>query len=243
MKNYRTILILVVVLFVTACNLPISSYTPPAPNNSSPTSTLTPAFPPSPTFTTVPAATSTPSEPQLTPNTNAVNCRLGPNVVYESLDVINSGQNAVIAGKNEDSSWWYVHDPNNSSLFCWVAASVSTTAGNLSNLPVIPVTAVIVTAVTVNASVNFSMCGQPNSAEFSGSITTNGATKVTFRWEVSGAISNILPSQTISFSAAGTKNAPNPGTLAHLDCGKYTITLHVLSPNDISAKKNFKIGP
>ena len=243
MKYYRTILIGVMVLFVVACNLPISSSTPPVPKSSTPTSTLTPAFPPSPTFTTVPAATSTPSEPQLTPNTNAVNCRLGPDVVYESLDVINSGQTAVIAGKNEDSSWWYVHDPNKSSLFCWVSASVSTPSGNLSNLPVIPVTAVIVTAVTVNASVNFNMCGQPNSADFSGTITTNGPTKVTFRWEVGGAISNILPSQTITFNAAATKNAPNPGTLAHLDCGKYTITLHVLSPNDISAKKNFKIGP
>jgi uncharacterized protein YraI len=204
---------------------------------------LTPAFPPSPTFTTVPAATSTPSEPQLTPNTNAVNCRLGPNVVYESLDVINSGQTAVIAGKDEDNTWWYVHDPNNSNLFCWVSASVSTTSGDLSNLPVIPVTAVIVTTVTVNASVNFNKCGQPNSVNFSGTVTTNGPTKVTFRWEVGGTITNILSSQTITFNAAGTKNAPNPGTLAHLDCGKYSITLHVLNPNDISAKKDFKIGP
>ena len=82
MKYYRTILIGVMVLFVMACNLPISSSTPPVPKSSTPTSTLTPAFPPSPTFTTVPAVTSTPSEPQLTPNTNAVNCRLGPDVVY-----------------------------------------------------------------------------------------------------------------------------------------------------------------
>ena len=243
MKSYRMILILVMVLFIVACNLPISLSTPPVPNSSSPTSTLTPAFPPSPTFTTVPAATSTPSEPQLTPNTNAVNCRLGPNVVYESLDVINSGQTAVIAGKDEDNTWWYVHDPNNSNLFCWVSTSVSTTSGDLSNLPVIPVTAAIVTAVTVNASVNFNMCGQPNSVNFSGTITTNGPTKVTFRWEVGGTITNILSSQTITFNAAGTKNAPNPGTLAHLDCGKYSITLHVLNPNDISAKKDFKIGP
>ena len=243
MKSYRMILILVMVLFIVACNLPISLSTPPVPNSSSPTSTLTPAFPPSPTFTTVPAATSTPSEPQLTPNTNAVNCRSGPNVAYPSLDVINSGQTAVIAGKNEDNTWWYVHDPNNSNLFCWVSASVSTTSGDLSNLPVIPVTAAIVTAVTVNASVNFNMCGQPNSVNFSGTVTTNGPTKVTFRWEVGGTITNILSSQTITFNAAGTKNAPNPGTLAHLDCGKYSITLHVLNPNDISAKKDFKIGP
>jgi hypothetical protein len=239
MKKYRIVYLLVLVLLIIACNLPSTSpgQTPAV------TSTVTPAFPPSATFAPPATVTSTPTSPQLTPNTNAVNCRSGPDVLYASLDVINSGQTAVIAGKNQTATWWYVHDPNNAGIFCWVAASVAIVSGDLSNLPVIPVTAVVVTAVTVNVSVNFNMCGGPNSASFSGTITTNGPTKVTFQWEVGGAITNIIPSQTITFNSAGTKNAPNPGTLAHIDCGKYTIALHVLSPNDISAKKNFKIGP
>jgi hypothetical protein len=149
---------------------------------------------------------------------------------------------AVIAGKNNDSTWWYVHDPNNSSVFCWVAASVSITSGDMSNLPVIPAPAAIVTNVTVSANVSFSMCGGPNVVQFSGTITTNGATKVKYQWEIRGDKSNTTTPQTISFNGAATKNAPNPGAYT-ADCGHYSISLHVISPNDISAKQNFKIGP
>jgi len=101
---------------------------------------------------------------------------------------------------------------------------------------------VIVTNVTVGASVSFSMCGGPNPVTFSGTITTNGATKVSFQWEIRGDKSNTTPPETINFKAAGTKSAPNAGTYP-ADCGHYSIRLHVLSPNDISAKQNFKIGP
>jgi len=244
MKDHRAILLLVCAMLMMACSFPLFGRTgqTPAPTSSLPTSTVTPAFPPSPTFTPIPPSSPTPSAPQLTPNATAVNCRSGPNVAYASLDVINFGQTAVIAGKNDDSSWWYVHDPNNTSVFCWVAASVSTTSGNLSNLPVIPPPAAIVTNVTANASVTFSMCGGPNPVTFSGTITTNGATKVSFQWEIRGAKSNTTSPQTITFSGAGSKNAPDPETYT-ADCGHYSISLHVLSPNDISAKQNFKIGP
>jgi len=244
MRNHRAILLLVCALLMMACNFPLFAPTgqTPAPTSSLPTSVSTPAFPPSPTFTLTPTLSPTPSAPQLTPKSPVVNCRSGPNVAYASLDTINSGQTAIIAGRNDDSTWWYVHDPNNTSVFCWVAASVSTTSGNLSNLPVIPAPSAIVTNVTVGASVSFSMCGAPNPVTFSGTITTNGATKVSFQWEIRGAKSNTTSPQTINFSAAGTKNAPNPGTYS-ADCGHYSISLHVLSPNDISAKQNFKIGP
>jgi hypothetical protein len=243
MNNKRLTLLTLAVVLAMACNFPLfNAAATQAPAAGSLTSTITPAFPPSPTFTPGPTITSTPSEPQLTPNTTAVNCRSGPDVAYPSLDVINFGQNAVIAGKNDDSTWWYVHDPNNSSIFCWVSASVVTTSGNLSNLPVIPPPAAIVTNVTVGASVSFSMCGGPNAVAFSGTITTNGATKVSFQWEIRGDKSNTTSPQTITFKAAGTKNAPNPGTYT-ADCGHYSLTLHVLSPNDISATKNFKIEP
>lgn len=244
MRNHRAILLLVCALLMMACNLPLFAQAgqTPAPTSSLPTSASTPAFPPSPTFTPAPTFSPTPSAPQLTPSSPVVNCRSGPDVAYASLDTINSGQTAMIAGRNDSSTWWYVHDPSNTNVFCWVAASVSITSGNLSNLPVIPATSAIATNVTVGASVSFSMCGGPNPVTFSGTITTNGATKVSFQWEIRGAKSNTTSPQTITFSAAGTKNAPNPGTYS-ADCGHYSISLHVLSPSDISAKQNFKIGP
>lgn len=244
MRIHRVMLLLLCALLAMACNFPlltISVQTPTAASGT-PTSTMTPAFPPSPTPTPVPTVSATPSAPQLTPTSPAVNCRSGPDVVYASLDTIGFGQTAMIAGKNGDGTWWYVRDPNNSSTFCWVSASVSTTSGNLNNLPVIPPPSVIVTNVTVGASVSFSMCGGPNPVAFSGTITTNGAAKVSFQWEIRGDKSNTTSPQTITFKAAGTKNAPNPGTYT-ADCGHYSISLHVLSPDDISAKQNFKIGP
>ncbi|HEY9151392.1 MAG TPA: SH3 domain-containing protein [Anaerolineales bacterium] len=246
MKNYRTILLIGCVLLLMACNFPLVAQVgqTPAPTSNVPTSASTPtsAFPASSTLTPSPTLSPTPGAPQLTPKSSVVNCRSGPDVAYASLDTINSGQTAVIAGKNENSTWWYVHDPNNSSVFCWVSASVSTVSGNLSNLPVIPAPTAIVTNVTVGASVSFSMCGGPNPVTFSGTITTNGAAKVSFQWEIRGAKSNTTSPETITFKTAETKNAPNPGTYS-ADCGNYSISLHVLSPNDISAKQNFKIGP
>jgi hypothetical protein len=244
MKGHRIQILFLVGALTLACSCPLVTpgSSPLAPSTGPGTPTDTPQ-PGAPAFTPTPTLTPTPGAPQLTPISSSVNCRSGPDVAYNITGVIQLGQVALIAGRNDDSSWWYVHDPNNPGQFCWVAASVVTPSGDLSNLPVIPITTALVTAVTVDASVNFNMCGGPNSAEFSGTLTTNGPVKVTFRWEVGGAVSSILGTQTITFKAAGTKSAPGPGALAHVDCGKYSITLHVLSPNDISAKKNFKIGP
>ena len=242
MKNHRAILLLVCGLLILACNFPLFAPPKPTPTRNLPTSTSTPAIPPSPTLTPSPTLSPTPSAPQLTPKSNTVNCRSGPDVAYASLDTFNSGQTAVITGRNDNNTWWYVHDPNNTSQFCWVSASVSTTSGNLNNLPVIPALTVIATNVTVSTSVSFNMCGGPNPVTFSGTITTNGAAKVSYQWEIRGDKSNTTSPQTITFKAAGTKNASNTGTYS-ADCGHYSITLHVLSPNDISAKQNFKIGP
>ncbi|HUH97490.1 MAG TPA: SH3 domain-containing protein [Anaerolineales bacterium] len=243
MRNHRAILLPVCVLLMLGCSFPlfVPSGQGPIPT-AAPTGSATPLLPASPTFTPAPTLSPTPGAPQLTPRSSAVNCRSGPDVAYASLDAINFGQTASIAGRNDDDTWWYVRDPNNASVFCWVSASVATASGNLSNLPVVPAPAVIVTNVTVGASVSFSMCGGPNPVSFSGTITTNGAAKVSFQWEIRGAKSNTTPPQTITFKAAGMKNAPNPGTYT-ADCGHYSISLHVLSPNDLSAKQNFKIGP
>ncbi len=243
MRKHRTILLLACAMLIMACSVPFFAPSgTPTPTASLPTSTFTPTLPPTPTFTPVPTLSPTPSTPQLTPNSPMVNCRTGPNVAYPSLDTINSGQTAVIAGKDNNSTWWYVYDPNKANQFCWVSASVANTSGNLDNLPVIPALAVIVTNVTVSASVSFSMCGGPNPVTFSGTITTNGAAKVSFQWEIRGDKSNTTSPQTITFKMAGTKNSPYPGTYS-ADCGHYSISLNVLSPNDISAKENFKIGP
>jgi hypothetical protein len=124
-----------------------------------------------------------------------------------------------------------------------VAASVVTTAGNLAGIPVIAPPAAIVTGVTVDADVASPVfCGGPNVIDFSGKITTNGPTKVSFEWELTGDKSFTTSPETINFKAAGSKDAPDPGAYK-TDCGHFTIILHVLSPNDVSASKKFKVEP
>jgi hypothetical protein len=252
MRILKFIVLMASIGLILACNFPTSA---PATQPSNPTPTNTGSAPLNtataalPTFTNVPTIlptatiAPTPSVPQVTPNNAGVNCRSGPDVSYTPVSTLGLGQVAQIAGRNNDSSWWYVRDPLSPGSFCWVSASVVTTAGSLVGIPIIAPPAAIVTKVTVDANVGSPVfCGGPNAMSFSGQITTNGPAKVVFRWELTGGKNNTLPPQTINFKSAGTKDAPDPGSTSG-DCGNYTITLHVLSPNDISASKSFKIKP
>lgn len=247
MNTPRRVLPLLVVALLLACNFPTLLQSPtPGHGAVVATSTTAPAAPtsteaPSP----IPSATlsPTPSVPQVTPNSVNVNCRSGPDVGYSAPSVLIFGQTAQIKGRNDDSSWWYIYDPANPGQFCWVAASVVSTSGNLAGLPVIAPPEAIVTDVSADVSILSTVyCGGPNPLEFSGTITTNGATKVTYQWEVGGDRSNTTPPETMNFKGADTKDVSGPGALS-VDCGNYSITLHVLKPNDISATKKFKVKP
>ena len=252
MRVYKIVALFASVSLILACNFPTfapaSQFPSPTPTtagvNPLDTATSVPA-----TFTAVPTITQTativptPSVPQVTPISAGVNCRSGPDVSYPSSSSIALGGIAQIAGRNDDSSWWYVRDPFSPGSFCWVSAAVVTTAGNLAGIPVIAPPAAIVTNVTANADVASPvMCGGPNVVNFSGSITTNGPAKVSVQWELTGDKSFTTSPETVNFKAAGTKSAPDDGAYT-TDCGHFTITLHVLSPNDIKASKDFKVEP
>ncbi len=232
---------LAIAILIMACNFPGLAPAQSANTNSNvnnPAETASP-IPAVPTFTEIPLSP-TPAVPQVTSNTQAVNCRLGPDVGYDAVSSLSQGQFAQITGRNDDSSWWYIADPNHAGAFCWVAASVVTTSGDLSNIPLVASPPGVVTKVTVNVTVSYTACGGPNPLDYSGTITTNGPVKVTYQWELRGDLSHTTPPDTLVFKAAGTKKVPDPGA-DKADCGHYNISLHVLSPNDISAKKNFSI--
>jgi hypothetical protein len=150
------------------------------------------------------------------------------------------GDKAEIKGKNASGTWWYVQHPANPNLYCWVAASVTTTAGNLANIPVRAAPNAQITNVTVDADVNYNACGGPNPVDFSGTITTNGPLTVTYRWEIRGDREFTLSNETLNFDKADTKNVPSPGAL-HLDCGDYRVIIHILSPTDSKTTKAFSI--
>ncbi|HEX2697702.1 MAG TPA: hypothetical protein VHM28_08330, partial [Anaerolineales bacterium] len=153
MKTQRLIIAVLATMFMLACNLPLFVPATQAPATlASATSTFTP-LPALPVFTSTPTLVPTPTIPEVTPVSSNVNCRSGPDVAYSAVSYINLSEVAQIAGRNDDSSWWYVRDPHNSGNFCWVSALVVTTLGNLSGLAVIPPPEAIVIKVTVDASV------------------------------------------------------------------------------------------
>ncbi len=234
-----------------SCNFPL--FLPAATATVQPAATETPAFTlptetattPAPvvvTATAQPTVAATPTVPMVTPNAVNVNCRSGPDVAYDAVSAVLFGTSAEVTGRSADSSWWYVQDPQNSGAFCWVAASVVTISGPTGGIPVVPPPAPIANKVTVDVSLPSTVtCGGPNPVQFSGTISTNGAATVQYQWEITGDKTNTTSPQTLSFTTAGTQDAANPGAY-NVDCGSYKITLHVISPNNISAGKNFKVS-
>lgn len=252
MRNRRVIGLMLLASLLLACNFPLYApvKTPTPAASDTPTDTPAPAPLPSPTPTASPLATvaptiaPTPSVPMVTPNAVNVNCRSGPDVAYNAVSALQFGTSTEVAGRLEDSSWWYVHDPSNPSDYCWVSASVVTLLGPTGGIPVQAPPPPIADKVTVDVTYpSPATCGGPNPVDFSGTISTNGATTVQYQWEITGAKSNTTSPESLKFDSAGTKNAADPGAY-NVDCGKYKITLHVISPNDISASKNFNVsGP
>ncbi len=248
MRPYRVPALLLLAALLLACNFPLFAPrpTPTVPGATS-AATDTPSVPVLASFTPVPVTPTasivpTPSVPVVTPNSANVNCRQGPDVAYESIAVLSSGSSTQVTGRSDDSAWWYVRNPSNQSSFCWIYSGVVTLSGPTGNIPVVAAPFDIVTAVTVDVALPSTIaCGGPNPVNFSGTITTNGALTVKYQWEITGDQTNTTSPETLDFTDAGTKDAANPGAY-NVDCGKYTVTLHVLTPNDISAKKSFKIA-
>ena len=107
---------------------PNMTLTPTSTATATSTATSTPTATPTPTSTSTP--TSEVCEATLTLTKN-VNCRKGPGTVYDILTSYATGQEMVIAGRNNDPAnlWWYVEVPNIPGAFCWVSdANVQVTA-------------------------------------------------------------------------------------------------------------------
>ncbi len=250
MSRRRMIGLLGIAGLLLACNFPMfAPATRPSPATGTPEPSATPLAllaSPSPTAgllgTFTPTIEPTPSVPMVTPTSANVNCRSGPDVAYDSVSILVSGTSTEIAGRLANSSWWYVHNPTNSSDFCWIFSGVVTRIGPDVDIPVQAPPAAIANKVAVNVSLPSTItCGGPNPAQFSGTVSTNGAATVQYQWEITGDKSNTTSPETLTFTDAGTQDAANPGAY-NVDCGSYKITLQVISPNNLSASKSFKVA-
>src|SRR6266511_2211015 len=248
MKFRSFLFVFALVLAMLACNLPSNaatetptltiftpSITQPFPTNA-PTQTLLPSNTPPPT------STGTPTVPVAFPKDVAVNCRLGPGVGWVVLSGLSVGTSSQIAGKSGDGGWWYIVDPFNSGRKCWVASSVTNTAGNLAGIPVVEAPQADVTKVTLDLdpkSLSVAGCVGPIlHLEIAGTIETNGPTSVKWHFETQqgGAMSN----QTTDFEAFGSKNVSVDFTPT-LTAGTYWVRLIVTEPNAIQAEAKYTL--
>jgi hypothetical protein len=155
-----------------------------------------------------------------------------------------AGDNSQIVGKNADGSWWYILDPFNAGQKCWVAASATTTGGNLSGLPVVEGPQASVSRVTVDVdpkTLNPGSCaGAAATITINGTIETNGPTTVKWRFETERG--GPLTSQTTTFDSAGAQDFSTEYTPASpLTAGKYWVRLIVTNPNNKQAEATYVI--
>jgi hypothetical protein len=244
MKSRILITMLALALTLQACHLPTN-----VPSQETATSlppqplvTETPSLTPLPADTPIPTLTATPTTPIAWPLNQAVNCRFGPNLDWVVVGALLVGQTATILGKNEDASWWYLATPNDPGTPCWVAASVTLTAGNLAGLQIISPPKASVTKVTVQidpAKISVAGCMGPiQPSEIKGTIEVNGPVKVEWHFETEqgGAMS---PEST-NFKSADTKNVSAEFT-PPLSAGTYWVRLIIDSPGDKLAETKYKI--
>ena len=230
-----------VVLAMLACNMPAGATPTPLPTPT-PLFTELPSATPLPTATPVPTATSTPTIPIAWPKDVPVNCRYGPGIEWLNTSGLLVGQVATIQGRNASSSWWYVVTPLDPGTPCWVAASVTLTAGNLAGLPVIPTPEARVTNLELQLdpkNQTLGGCfGPPEPIDIEGSITTNGPTEV--KWHLETEEGGSMGSHTLEFDKYTTKGVAGtymPTTWP----GTYWVRLIVTQPNGEEVEKNYKI--
>jgi len=239
---------LVLVLIMSACNLPSSApvtETPTVEVTPSPTlflSTETPTQTPPPSSTPPPTVSATPSVPVAFPREVAVNCRLGPGTEWIVLSGLSVGTNSQITGRSGDGGWWQIIDPFNSARRCWVAGSVTNTAGNVGNIPVVEAPEATVTDVTVDVdprSLSVAGClGPILPLEITGTIETNGPTTV--QWHFETQQGGAMPTQTTEFDTFGEETFAVDYTPT-LTAGTYWIRLIVTEPNDTQAEVSYTI--
>ncbi|MBT3321077.1 MAG: hypothetical protein HN392_02215 [Anaerolineae bacterium] len=255
MNTRKLFIVILIALFLFSCNLPTNTpvetkenteVSPILENTATsipPTAPFTPipSDTPPPTNTPLPTATFTPTVPIALPKDQNVNCRYGYGTDWLAIAALVTGQPATIKGKNASGTWWYISPPNAPGTSCWVADSVTKTAGNLAGLPVYDQSTASVIAVSIEKPDTISVGGcigplQP--ITLGGSIQTNGPGTVDWHFETEqgGALAN----HTNDFSEAGSKSFTE-SFLPTLTVGDYWIKLVVTGPNGKVAESSYKI--
>jgi uncharacterized protein YraI len=206
------------------------------------TFTLTPV---TPTATATLAVTVTLSAPMVMADTVNANCRFGPGTDFSSVGVLMVGQTVPILGTISDQSWWQIANPGSPNTQCWVANSVTSTSGDLSKVPIVPIPTGLVVSVSVSTpAIVHGICKGPNPTWFKVSITTNGPATVIYHLEIfngDGTLRNKTSDTTLMFASASTQTF-DPGGAYNTDCGNnFKIKVLVTSPNSKSGQATWSV--
>lgn len=235
-------------LVLAACNVQFTaSISPPATDTPVVVPATMTALPAPPTLTNTPIPTSTP-KPTASPkpgpgmvsaDDGAAICRYGPGEEWSIEGKLPVGTSVPIAGRNKNSSWWYVEGLGYKERPCWVSAEETSTEGDLSDIPVQPSPAAIVSVVKVSvepwkATIT---CGDfPYSFAVKFTISTSGPVTVKFTRSRNG---NKDAAETIVFKTFGTKSYSDEYEVDEV--GEYRFRVDVSSPNKIGAEDKGKM--
>lgn len=244
-----TLLSLILITVLSACNLPSGQTTEtPTPDLALTLTALadgqgadTPAAPQdtaTPEFTAMPELTVTPSVPTVSVSVNT-NCRTGPGAQYDLIGSLTVGQTAEVVGKNTSTNYWIIKNPNSSGT-CWLWGQYASVVGNTAGLQeyAIPPTPTPKATNTPTATdpppfavtnVSFTNSGGCGGFTATVNITTNGAGTVNWHWIRSDGATPPVPPPMV-FAAAGTQSASISWTATA--SGTHYFDIYVDSPNN-----------
>jgi len=246
--NKRILAASFVLLFaILACNVPgVASTEAPVITETPalPLDTAIPTLTPIPTETPLPTLTPTPTIPIAWPLDKGVNCRFGPGTEWSTIGALLVGQTATIQGKNNDGSWLFVTTQNDPGKPCWVASSVTLTAGNLGNLPIVNPPFASVTKLSIKLDPDeidlTPLCAGPvPPITIKGTIETNGPALVKYYFETEQG--GQQPVEEIKFKGADSKSTSEFMYAPPAGGGTYWVKLVIVSPDDKVAQAKYKI--
>lgn len=128
-----------------------------------PSSTPTAAPTMFPTITPASTLSPTPAPQALSVSVSlATNCRTGPGVAYPRVGSLEPGQLAQVVARSTEDDYWYIVDPEQSDVKCWIWGAHATVVGDVGLLPVFtpePRPAAMLDFTLYR--LNFSECGSP----------------------------------------------------------------------------------
>ncbi len=225
---------------LVATSLPTDSNTPTASQTVVPPSDTPIIFPTdtlAPSNTPIPLITLTPSEPTIHATVNT-NCRLGPGSIYDVAGFLMVGDYAKVFGRNSNSTWWYIQNPDNLAKYCWVWNQSTIVEGNISIIPVVTPVATVTPSV---AEITLSSSAAPKNYTgpcpvnivLTGKIKVSLPVKVKYNWAAN--FSYPFVAQDFTFDVAGSQTFTQTIAISSTTAGY--VRFRVYSPYEVKADR------